>query len=650
LVDAHLEMAAAMVAPPPRAPTYAEFAAALFLPDGPQAGERWDPQSEPAQAVKLAMLDGKILDFNGDPFRELIDVSAAQTGKSLTDIIVPAMRAATALGQNVVYCLPTMDLVSKVWTTKLLPSLRGCGLGPWLPDKGPGSKGGKPVALPLVNPVTKARAGSIIFLAGGSGAKREAGQAGVSAGIVLNDEADEYENAHRLALVDARAAAFGRNSLKIKTSTVKKDSNSVILSLFREATGSRLWFACPHCHRFQPLEWEQVRYDGTDDLSAEKSARFHCIHCAVGWSEQDRHKALESYRVVHRGQEVDESGTVTGPIPRTKAFGLLTPKLDFHLGAEMGELAVEHRRAKARLEETGDHGLMRSFYRDRLAREYTAEIEEMEAGSEITHQYLYQRSIRCEWGPARHVTDRAIDAQPTYSRHLADPHPSALGAVAGVDVQRDRLYWVLVAYGPDGTTWDQAWGYEYARPDHAHYNRAELFGLLDHLDHVLHEYAGTLPLITSGIDVGDQTDDLLAWLKGKPQWKATKGASGTLKDEPGDIPGIVHRRDGLYHVAIDAVRELIHSAYRRPNGQPGAAHIPNGLQNSGSDLAYLKHLCAERMTLDPKTKKFKLVHPGGRWDWQDARRIAEVMVRLQLRPKRTGPTRKYGAVGTVKAF
>ena len=648
MADRYLEIAASMVAPPPRPPTYAEFAASLLLPDGPQQGERWEPDAEPAQATKLAMLDGKILDCNGEPFRELIDVSAAQTGKSLTDIIVPAMRAATALGQNVVYCLPTMDLVSKVWTTKLLPSLRGCGLGPWLPDKGPGSQGGKPVALPLYNPTTKARAGAIIFLAGGQGAKREAGQAGVSAGIVLNDEADEYEDAHRLALVDARAAAFGKHSLKIKTSTVKKDQNSVILGLYRESTASRLWFSCPYCSRYQPLELEGIRYEPVDDMTAEQSAKYFCAHCGVGWTDADRHKALERFHVVHRGQGVDASGQVVGPIPRTKAFGILTTKLDFHLGAGLGELAVEHRRAKLRLEETGDHGLMRSFYRDRFAREYTAEIEEMEAGAELTWQYLYQRSIRCAWGPSRSVTDREVDVNPTYSRHLADPPPEAIGCVSGVDVQRDRLYWVLVAFAQDGTTWDCAWGYEYSRPDRAAHSRGELFANLDRLDVVLRQYCGALPFAGAGIDVGDQTDDLLAWLKGKTDWKATKGSPSIMKDEPGDIPGIVHRREGLYLIGTDAVRELIHSAYRRPNGQPGAAHIPNGLTTTQSDTAYLRHLVAEKMVLDPKSKKMKLVHPSGRWDWQDARRIAEVMVRLQLKPKPKRPIRPVGNIGSVR--
>ncbi len=167
------------------------------------------------------------------------------------------------------------------------------------------------------------------------------------------------------------------------------------------------------------------------------------------------------------------------------------------------------------------------------------------------------------------------------------------------------------------------------------------------MDILVREYAGAIPFIVGALDTGDQTDALISWLKGKTQWKATKGASSSMKDEPGDIPGIVHKRDGLYMIAIDAVRELLHSAYRRPNGEPGAAHLPSGLQNNATDMAYLRHLVAERMIFDPKTKKTKLIRGPGRWDWQDARRIAEVMVRLQLRPKRIGPKRKSGVVGRV---
>lgn len=634
------------LAPPPRPLTHREFARTLRLPDGPAAGQPYDPESEPAQSVITDVLDAKVLDASGKPFRDIVYVAATQTGKSLVGVIVPAMRAVIGLRQPCIYCLPTGDLISKIWTTKLLPSLHGCGLGDWLPDTGPGSRGGKAPAVPFFEPTSRRRAGAIIFIAGGEGQKREAGQASVTAGVAVLDEVDEYETSHRVALMKQRVASYGSEALIVCTSTVKKDAGSVILGLYAESTQSRLWFACPHCHRYQALEWENVRYEGTDDIAVAASARYFCIHCGVGWTDPERHKALSRYRLVHAGQSVDEAGRVSGEVPRSHTLGLRASKLDYHLGFGLAELSVEHRRAKSRLEEAGDHGLMRSFYRDRLSREYTAELEELEAGKELTWQYLLQRSHRCAWGPTRHVTDRSEDRHPTYSRHVAEPPPECQGTVGGVDVQHDRLYWVLVAFTLEGTTYDVAWGYEYAREDRAPYSVGELHRCLDRVDGICRDYSAGHPFLSAGLDTGDQTDALMSWLKGKgPIWKATKGASGALKDEPGDIPGLVHRRDGLYHLATDALREAIHSAYRRPNGETGACHLPSGLQSTPSDTAYLRHLCAERQVLDPKTRKFRILRGPGRWDWQDARRIAEAMLRLQLKPKPRPIKRHFGVVG-----
>ncbi len=107
-------------------------------------------------------------------------------------------------------------------------------------------------------------------------------------------------------------------------------------------------------------------------------------------------------------------------------------------------------------------------------------------------------------------------------------------------------------------------------------------------------------------------------------------------------------RDGLVLIDIDNVRELIHAAYRRPNGAVGAAHIPSGLANNSTSTAYIRHLCAERKVRDPKTRRDKIVKGPGRWDFQDARRIAEVMIRLHLQKTRTPPSkRKYGVIGTA---
>lgn len=605
--DEYLEMAAALAAPAPRSKTNREFAGTILLPDGPQAGERYEPDSEPAQSVMFDAMDGKILNSQGLPFRDLVYVAATQVGKSLTAILVPSM-AAICADEAVIYCLPTGDLISKVWTTKLLPSIRGCGLGDWLPDTGPGARGGKPTALVMKHPDTGRRAGAIIFMAGGEGKKREVGQAGVTARTVLIDEADEYEDSHRVALIRQRAASFGRDAVTITASTVKKDVGSVILALYKDSTASRLWFACPHCRRFQPLEWDQVRYDGADDPAAMESARYYCPHCAAGWTEAERHLALQSYRLVHDGQAVDESGAIVGALPRTHSFGLRCGKLDYHLGLGLGDLAVEHRRAKARMDTTNDHGLMRSFYRDRLSREYVGDVNGEDAPpQQLTRAWLVARSAGSDFALAPITREKGGDS--AYCAAECPPGPEAL--FLGVDVQRGgkeapgRLYYVLMGVASDFRTWDLAYGSHILAPVGIQPTEAELHKGLDWL----HEYSASLagqygrPIVRRLVDIGDRQEEIRRWqMRHAKDWWCVKGvAPGMKATDAFDLQDWVYKRkmDGgrwyAYEVDVQLVRFQAQAQYLVPAGKPGAAMLPRGV--GGTD-SLIKHYCATALIPD----------------------------------------------------
>jgi hypothetical protein len=623
-----------------RIPTYREFAATVRHPVGPLKGHTYDPDSDPCQAYVLEQMD------SGKWERLFLCTPPQLGGKTLVAVLIPALRNVIALHHPVGYGLPTLQDLDKAWAEKIRPALLGSGYGQHLPASGPGARGGRGHTLQLSDPESGELEGMIVFLAGGAYGST------VAAAIV--DEVDQFRTAEgtpqwgNLEDIFNRANSYGRKALRIAVGTIENDSQSIIVPLVMEqGTGTRPWAKCPHCRHHQILTWDQVRYDPTDEESARTSARYVCEHCAVAWPEADRQAAVRACLFVHRGQTVSEHGEIVGAAPRTSAFGMLWTALDSVRG-DLGEVCVDHYRAKLQLDSHGDHGPMRKFYRYKLCELYTAELEEMGETGPLTWRYLLDRSARSTWGPTLPVTDRAEDRQPMYSRHLAEPPQDCIGCVAGVDVQGDRVYWVLTAFRADGATYDTAWGYEYSREDRAPHNLADLHQLLDRVDIVLRGATGPLPLLTVGLDVGDNTDALLAWLKGHHDWKATKGTQANMKDEPGDIPGIVHKRDGLYHISVDAVRELLHAAYRRPNGTPGAAHIPNGLSVSATDSAYLKHLCAEKRILDPKTLKFKVVQGPGRWDWQDARRIAEVMVRLNLKPKNKRPMRPVGNIGQVR--
>ncbi len=622
-----------------RPPTYREFARTIALPAGDMKGHPFDPSSDPCQSYLITEMD------SGRWERFYVCAPPQYGGKTLVGVLLPALRNAIALRLPVGYGLPTLQDLDKAWAEKLKPSLLKSGYEAHLPKAGPGARGGRGHTLQFIEPETGEIEGMLVFLAGGAYGST------VAAAIV--DEVDQFRLSDGTPLWGAledifnRANAYGRKALRIAVGTLEHDEQSIILPLVDEqGTGTRAWPKCPHCGRYQLFSWESVRYDPTDETTARESARIACEHCGTMLTEADRRRAIAASKFVHKTQHIDAAGEIVGAAPRTSCLGLLWDTLSSSL-TDLREICVDHLRAKLQLDGHGDHGLMRKFYRYKLCRLYTAELEEMGNAAELTWRYLLDRATRCTFGPVRPVTDREADRQPTYSRHIAEPPPGCLGCVAGVDVQHNRIYWTLVAYAADGTTYDAAWGYEYARPDHAPASVGELHQMLDQADLTLTAACNDLPLVAVGIDVGDQTDALLAWCKGRPTWKPTKGTAANMKDEHGDIPGIVHKRDGLYLIAIDAVRELLHAAYRRQNGLPGAAHIPFGLGNSATDTAYLRHLCAEKQVMDPKSKKLKVIHPGGRWDWQDARRIAEVMVRLQTRPKRTGPVRRYGAVGRI---
>jgi hypothetical protein len=379
-----------------------------------------------------------------------------------------------------------------------------------------------------------------------------------------------------------------------------------------------------------------------------ESARYRCDGCASLWTEDDRQKALERVIFVHRGQTV-EGGKVVGPEPQSRTLGLTWSALDSTL-ASLGELAVEFRNAKIAVER-GDHAPMRKFVRYRECRPYTADRDEMEAGTELTWQNLLIRSAASRWGVAIHTTDReeAGDGH-TYSRHHAEPPSNAAYCTAGVDVQNNRIYAQVSAYSLDGSSYDVAWEYQMARRDHAPWNPTELHGLLDATDIWLHRVTGTIPLVLVGLDVGDFTKDLMPWLAGKSGgiWKPTKGGSGNLKDEPGDIDGLVHIREGLFLLNTDNLRDIIHAGYRRPSGQVGAINLPSGLSNNSTSAAYPRHICAEMTIIDPKTRKKRVRRGPGRWDWQDCRRIAHAMALLHFRRvNRPKPRRVYGAITSL---
>lgn len=638
---------ACLVAIPPEAPmSHAEFCKTLTIPEGPYRGRRYNPDTDPVHAVLCR-------EITKGTWQRIVGVGAVQTGKSLALIQVPMLRHLTLLREPVVYSQPTLTKLHEAWAGKLGPNIRDSGYGGWLPTEGQGSKGSQtPKFVTYRDPITRARAGTQYMIPGGGSS--EAAQAGVTGRLVAVDEIDSFPDRHRVELVAKRADSYGPQALRIYTSTVKRDEEegpdaSIILALYTESTASRLWFQCPACNHWQTMEWERISYTADNEPAAIATARYACAGCAMAWTEDDRQRALRSWRLVHKGQTVDQAtGTVVGLAPETVAFGLLWTALDSSLRS-MGQLAAEHWRASRSLL-LGDHGPMRSFVRDQLCQRY----HEPEPEGEITAAGLARCSDRST------INKRTV---PAWARFL----------VLTQDVQGDRHYWLLVAHG-EGDRWGVVdWGYEYLTPEHSKRaptpeDRRRVLDIVRDLGLSGWQVEGgedRMYPVSQGVDGGYLMDEIAAWVQGEPSWKFLRGVGrdeikhsdkGMDRPLPKEITKMntiqCRRPEGWriywWKVNGDYFRRAAHSALLRDADQVASGMVPRGLR-ANADL--LLHLSGEVWDAGDVGKKGYWREVRKRHDYLDCLvyNLALALLHRHMPDSRnpSPPKRKYGVVGTA---
>ena len=617
--------------PPPSPRPWLDFARTVKLPDGPHAGEYWNPASEPVQEAWMGQLQNPY-------WRVRICVAPSQRGKTLAAVLTPTLYALTERRQSVCYILPTLDKLSQNWEGKIKPSIEGMGFGAWLPTKGPGAKGGRPAALVVRDPATGARAGLLYFMAGGGGGK-ETALSSVTASPVVIDEGDDFQSEGHLLLGLKRGASYGDDAEALIASTVNDRldrTDHPILAVYARGTASRVWFQCPHCADigpsagFQLLEWTRVTFDASSAEAARDTARYVCQHCAVAWTEADRRRALRHWRLVHRGQTVNEAGTVTGPVPLGRWFSLLSTGLDYYMDS-LPNLVADYWAAQVSVSQRADHSAMRLFHYKVLCQAYDGDKGGEENAQKITVEYLQVRAAHSPWGPTVASTDREADGdRRTYSRHVAEfPREAAFGAVA-VDVQGDRCYWLLLGLDHERRQWDVAWGYEYATPDRQPMNEAQLHQVLDRIDGITNGICDRIAC--RGVDTNFNTDHIVRWLRMHPDWVPTYGASAdkarrmqTGGSAEATFPGILIQKRSAnwslpqhrHHIDTNPMRKMAQNAFLGVRGDPGSAMLPNGLKQNASDRNYLQHLCGEEW--DEKKGKWVPAKGGSRHDFLDCR-------------------------------
>lgn len=590
ILKAIIAVLARIWAPAPDPPTLVAFARRFRWTEGIHENEPIEPAKHAAQhRVLRAIGDGVT---GRSRYRRFIVIKPTQDGGTWCTVSFVLLYVTTQLHRPVAVGFPDMRLASIAWRNKIHAPIVKATQQAWLPREGPGSEGGS-------CPVEVALDGTPSYFMGG-GSSNEAGQAGLTAFVLIRDERDAMEP-YVAELMKGRLDGFDDQAVLVDTSTIKHDKDSAILGDYNGSIALRLAYPCPKCRGYQILDDDQLVYDGSSETAAMQTARLRCRY------EDCRHLITDAERVgsedgsipgmiadataveVGSGQTLHRDGTVTGALPDVLAWGLIWIAHESPIKS-LAKLASERWQAEADLRK-GDHAKMRRYYRDRCCKVYLGDQVD---STTVSVETLALRS-----------------AEAIYAHGLAPSEPCIL--TGGIDVQLRELWWQIMAHGLDGRWWIAKHGRIVIGKDFRT-NPSEL-EVREALDAVKAIFAEGLPVAgdgdgrrlhpeMQGVDVRYQADIVKAWLAEQDDtWVAVRGAGeGQLSDRPtGErierIEGYIDIRVGadnrlVYYVEVDPLKHGTTAALARPQNTANAGHLPKG---EAADGWLIKQLTAERL-------------------------------------------------------
>ncbi|EYC51709.1 hypothetical protein AZ34_11910 [Hylemonella gracilis str. Niagara R] len=227
------------------------------------------------------------------------------------------------------------------------------------------------------------------------------------------DEVDRYpisvkDEGSPVKLAEQRTANFPRRKI-LKTSTPKRKGESVIADEYEASSQAQYWVPCPHCEGMQVLEFPNLRWKKTKDPGTGKNihwtdtAAYVCQHCGAEIEERFKPQMLARGEWRHRHPDRAKRGYHIN--------GLYSP---VGLGFTWAERAQKFVEAKA------DPAKLQTFVNLHLGEPFEDHSDAVQASA------LQQRA---EAYPLRTLL------------------PGYLVLTLGVDVQRDRFAFHLVAWG-----------------------------------------------------------------------------------------------------------------------------------------------------------------------------------------------------------
>lgn len=368
------------------------------------------------------------------------------------------------------------------------------------------------------------------------------------------DEVDKYpsnagKEADPISLAKERTKTFAANKKIFLTSTpTLKDGN--VWKYMENSNEIRHYFMpCPHCGAYQEFKFKQLKWVGSDMTEAQATAYYECEHCKG--KIYDSHK-MQMLRA-GKWEAVKKSKS-----KRQTAFHINTM---YSPWVKFGDVAYEFLRCK------DDPELLQNFVNSWLAEPW--EETQLTLNSEIVfeRETEYEEMVVPEW--AQMLT-------------------------AGVDVQKDKFYYSI-----------RAWGANYTSQNIRH---GEVFDLVD-IEKIMNlEYKKAsgqgLYIDLCLIDSGFRTDEVYEFCYYNAEWcTACKGSSRYdmyMKYRLSTVNKTNSKAMGMRVVEVNTNRykDFIAARLRREN----ATDRMNGsfMVYKNTDKDYAEQLTAEHKVREKK--------------------------------------------------
>ena len=536
--------------------------------------------------------------FAGIGVKRIVFIMGSQMGKSLgmQNIIGARLDDDPA---PIIYVAPTQSNIDSVVEPKIMEMFRGC---PSLWEKlGKGHKSTK----------HHKRVSGVSFRMAWAGSATEL--ASDSAALGLIDEVDRMEQDIKgegspVELAEARTSVYPDGRVGITSTPTEGTVDivehpdtklkhwgvadpklilSTVWKLWQEGSRHEWAVPCPSCReyfipKFILLTWPE----GATPEIAEKEARLACPHCGELHDDSVKNWMNAHGYMLAPGQRPDAIGEDDGPcvihdfeqeISKLVEFGDYLPRASStHSFWVSGLMSFSPKKS---------FGFIASKF---LRATLSGEFERLKGVLNTDLGELFRvHGEAPEW-------ERVRDCAAGYEE--GEVPEAAMFLTAGVDVQKNRLIYVVRAWSDGFTSWMVEHGELWGETDQ-HQVWEALGGLL------ARDYDG-VAISRMAVDSGYRPDDVYAFCR---QHRGvaipTKGHDEMDKPyraSPVDVNvrgKTIKNGIQLWHINSDVMKSWVHSRVEWPKDQMGAWHLPADI-----DEDYCKQIVAEQRVTKPSGK------------------------------------------------